>query len=117
MVAGPTVEWKLSEDVPGMLADAFFKAAPAPAEASAWSVPGSLIGWGGGGVATKAPIAPPSRWLQVLAKTGAVRFEKDSKTQTVRFVRGAGGNGVVPASGPVPVVEIDGLRYPTRLAP
>jgi DNA-binding response OmpR family regulator len=112
---GASVEWELTEDVPGLLADAFFK----PAAAG-----GGLKAWAGGSLMSKpvAPIAPPSQWLQVLAKTGAAKFEKDSKHKAVRFGRSAVGGGVngVPAGTPagggtVPVVEIDGMRYPTRL--
>ena len=116
--AGPAeVEWKLSEDTPGMLADAFFKPAPA---ATGTAMGGGLMGWGTSSLVTKplAPIAPPARWLQVLAKTGAARFEKDSKSMTVRFARLATNgthNGAGSSSGVVPVVEIDGTRYPTRL--
>ncbi|MGN6367280.1 MAG: response regulator transcription factor [Phycisphaerae bacterium] len=106
--APATIEWRISESEPGMLADAFFKPAK---EASA-----GLLGWGTGSLLVKpiAPIAPPSKWLQVLAKTGAARFEKDSKSNTVRFTRNGGspaGNG----DAVVPVVEIDGNRFPTRL--
>jgi CheY-like chemotaxis protein len=105
-VAG--VEWTLSESQPGILADAFFTPHTAPA---------GILGWGAGTLVTKplAPIAPPAKWLEVLAKTGAATFEKDSKAHTVRFARPAGADGSA-ASGPsVPVVEIDGTRYPTRL--
>ncbi len=102
------LEWTISESKPGMLAAAFFRPAPT-------GVSGALNGWGTGSLMVKplAPIAPPSRWLQVLAKTGAGLFEKDSRKQTVRFARG--GNAVGAAAGQVPVVEIDGNRYPTRL--
>ena len=65
-----------------------------------------------------APIAPPARWLQVLAKTGAARFEKDTKSQTVRFSRPSAMGATDPLlnnPGTVPVVEIDGARYPTKL--
>ncbi len=77
------IEWVISENEPGMLAAAFFK--PLPVGQSA-----GIGGWGTGSLMVKplAPIAPPAKWLQVLAKTGAARFEKDSKTQTVRFARG-----------------------------
>jgi DNA-binding response OmpR family regulator len=106
------IEWKLSENTPGVLADAFFK----PATPGTTTAMGGLIGWGGS-LVTKplAPIAPPAAWLQVLAKTGAARFEKDTSNHTVRFAR-APGNAPVPAGCcSVPVVEIDGNRYPTRL--
>jgi CheY-like chemotaxis protein len=102
------LDWTVSESEPGMLTEAFFK--PAPTGQSA-----ALNGWGTGSLMVKplAPIAPPSRWLQVLAKTGAGLFEKNSRTRTVRFARG--GNAVGAVAGQVPVVEIDGNRYPTRL--
>jgi hypothetical protein len=76
----------------------------------------ALPGWGTGSLMVKplAPIAPPAKWLQVLAQTGAGRFEKDSKARTVRFARG-GGSASGAAMGQVPIVEIDGKRYPTRL--
>ena len=110
----PGVEWKLTEETPGLLADAFFKTAP-----SGTPTGGGLIGWGASTLVTKPllPIAPSAKWLQVLAKTGAARFEKDSKSRTVRFftpLRTSNGSPTPPA-GPVPVVEIDGMRYPTRL--
>lgn len=105
---GPSIEWTLSESPEGMLTDAFFR----PAAAAG----GGLMGWGTGSLLVKPvpAIAPPPRWLQVLAKTGAAKFEKDSKAHVVRFTR----NGAAPqasANGTVPVVEIDGARYPTRL--
>jgi len=62
-----------------------------------------------------APIAPPAKWLQVLAKAGAARFEKDSKQQTVRFARSASAAAMSGGTLTVPVVEIDGQRFPTRL--
>ena len=100
-------EWTLSEPQPGILADAFFTP---PASSG-------ISGWGAGSLVTKplAPIAPPARWLEVLAKTGAARFEKDSKAHTVRFARPASAEGATAIGGAVPVVEIDGTRYPTRL--
>jgi DNA-binding response OmpR family regulator len=110
---GPTIEWTISENVPGMLADAFFKPV---IQASGTGIGGGLLGWGAGSLLTKpiAPIAPPSKWLQVLAKTGAAKFEKDSKTKTVRFARN-GSAAVSSSEAVVPVVEIDGNRFPTRL--
>jgi hypothetical protein len=106
---GGEVEWKLSESEPGMLAEAFFK------PVSSGSGVG-LMGWGGNGLAARSPtaMAPPWAWMQVLAKTGAARFEKDSRAQTVRFIRPAGGAMPDPNAVRVPVVEIDGTRYPTR---
>jgi hypothetical protein len=113
------VEWQLTEDVAGMLADAFFKPVGGTGAAG-----GVVKTWTGGSLMSKpvAPIAPPSKWLQVLAKTGAAKFEKDSKNRAVRFGRSTtpGGNGNGGAAGlmagtAVPVVEIDGMRYPTRL--
>ncbi len=105
-VAG--VEWTLSESQPGILADAFFKPQASPS---------GIMGWGAGSLVTKplAPIAPPAKWLEVLAKTGAATFEKDSKAHTVRFACPAGSDGTAAAGPSVPVVEIDGTRYPTRL--
>jgi CheY-like chemotaxis protein len=102
------IEWTLSESQPGILNDAFFK----PHTSSA-----GISGWGAGSLVTKplAPIAPPAKWLEVLAKTGAARFEKDSRAHTVRFTRPASTEGAAAASTSVPVVEIDGTRYPTRL--
>jgi hypothetical protein len=114
--ASTSIEWKMTEDAPGMLADAFFKPTP-----SGGSAGGGLIGWGASTLVTKplAPIAPPAKWLQVLAKTGAAKFEKDTKAHTVRFSRAtaqANGPATPPANGAtVPVVEIDGMRFPTRL--
>jgi CheY-like chemotaxis protein len=104
------VEWKLSESAPGILADAFFKPVSS-------GTGGGLMGWGGSTLVTKplAPIAPPAAWLQVLAKTGAARFEKDSKSHTVRFARASGGAALPSSTAVVPIVEIDGTRYPTRL--
>jgi hypothetical protein len=100
--------WTVSESEPALLAAAFFRVPPAGQAAG-------INGWGTGSLMVKpiAPIAPPAEWLQVLAKTGAARFEKDSKGRTVRFSRA----GSIPAGtvGEVPVVEIDGNRYPTRL--
>jgi len=111
---GVAIDWQLSEDAPGMLTDAFFKPVPTGS-----AVGGGLIGWGNTSLMTKpvAPIAPATKWLQVLAKTGAAKFEKDSKTRTVRFGRSTvpSGASIVPNGGSVPVVEIDGMRYPTRL--
>ncbi len=106
--APATIEWRISESAPGMLADAFFRPSKEPSA--------GLLGWGTGSLLVKpiAPIAPPSKWLQVLAKTGAARFEKDSKTNTVRFIRN-GSNPAGNGDAVVPVVEIDGNRYPTRL--
>src|SRR5262245_12124632 len=82
---------------------------------------GGVVGGGAGaaGMVNRQvlPIAPPAQWVQVLAKTGAARFEKDTKSQTVRFARLAGSgtvNGAEMGAGVVPVVEIDGTRYPTR---
>jgi CheY-like chemotaxis protein len=120
---GSIIEWQLTEATPGLLADAFFR--PAGSSGSVGGGGGGLIGWGGASLMSKplAPIAPPSKWLQVLAKTGAAKFEKDSKTRTVRFGRsstpgaanGVGGCASMLGTGAVPVVEIDGMRYPTRL--
>ena len=117
--SGPaSIEWELTEDVPGLLADAFFRPAPA---ASGGITGGGLIGWGASTLVSKplAPIAPPAQWLQVLAKTGAARFEKNSKNNVVRFSRNAGPvNALYTANSTnavVPVVEIDGIRTPNRL--
>jgi len=110
----PTIEWKLSENAPGMLAAAFFR----PGAAAAQVANGGLLGWGSGTLLVKPlePIAVPAQWLQVLAKTGAARFEKDSKTHTVRFARsGVALDERMANATAVPVVEIDGNRYPTRL--
>ncbi|HVS71649.1 MAG TPA: response regulator [Phycisphaerae bacterium] len=125
---GQAVEWTLSEAKPGMLADAFFTAGVTAnggggsgigggVAAAAGAVAGAITGWGGGTLVTRplAPIAPPARWLQVLAKTGASRFEKDSRSHVVKFTRPAGRDGAVVKGSSVPVVEIDGNRYPTRL--
>jgi DNA-binding response OmpR family regulator len=108
------IEWKLSENVPGILAEAFFK--PATTTSMISTSMGGLMGWGGS-LVTKplAPIAPPAAWLQVLAKTGAARFEKDSSHHTVRFARAPGNTPAAAGCCSVPVVEIDGNRYPTRL--
>jgi len=116
------VEWKLSEDTPGMLAEAFFadqtetNGSGNAAATSAWTTAAGLLGWGTSALATRQqpPIAPPPRWLEVLAKTGAARFEKDTKSRIIRFSRSAT-PGPTPGAGPVPVVEIDGTRFPTRL--
>jgi CheY-like chemotaxis protein len=119
------VEWVLSENAPGMLAEAFFKPAtngnaPTGVAALAGGVAGAVLhalpGWGASlMVKPLAPIAPPAKWLQVLAKTGAARFEKDTRTKTVRFARGGDGIAADGAIGQVPIVHIDGNRYPTRL--
>jgi CheY-like chemotaxis protein len=110
----PAIEWKMTEDSPGMLADAFFKPPAAPRADGA-----ALGGWGVTTMISKPPaasIAPPSQWLQLLAKTGAARFEKDSKSHTVRFTRlGSNTSPISTSASVVPVVEIDGMRYPTRL--
>ncbi len=112
------IEWELSEDVPGLLADAFFRPAPA---ASGGITGGGLIGWGASTLISKplAPIAPPAQWLQVLAKTGAARFEKNTKNQVVRFSRSGGPVNPLytanSANTTVPVVEIDGIRTPNRI--
>jgi DNA-binding response OmpR family regulator len=108
------IEWKLSENAPGVLTEAFFK--PAAPATNGGGITG-LMGWGGGSLVTKplAPIAPPATWLQVLAKTGAARFEKDTSNHTVRFARAPGNVPVTAGCCCVPVVEIDGNRYPTRL--
>ena len=114
------IEWTLSENAPGMLADGFFKPATNGNSGGATGAVGAVLnalpGWGSSlMVKPLAPIAPPAKWLQVLAKTGAGRFEKDTKTKTVRFARGGGGIGAEVAMGQVPIVDIDGNRYPTRL--
>jgi hypothetical protein len=112
------IEWKLSETGAGILTETFFKS-PSAAQTVGGGGGGGLMGWGGISLTpsakTAAPAAPPAAWLQVLAKTGAARFEKDSAARTVRFTRtiGPSGNGE-PAPSSVPVVEIDGTRYPTR---
>ncbi len=110
----PTVEWKLTEETPGMLAEAFFAEQP---EGSGWSGPAGLLGWGAGALVARAhvPIAPPAKWMEVLAKTGAARFEKDSKAHVIRFSRLGTRPAADAPAGPVPVVEIDGTRFPTRL--
>jgi DNA-binding response OmpR family regulator len=114
------ITWELTEDVPGILNDAFFKTEVASGGLNVAGVNvGGLLGWGSTAVAAK-PLAPPARWLQVLAKTGAARFEKDTKSQRVRLTRI---DGVTPSTNgspstfgsSVPVVEIDGQRFPTRL--
>ncbi|HVX83509.1 MAG TPA: response regulator [Phycisphaerae bacterium] len=121
---GQAVEWTLSEAAPGLLAEAFFRPAGGGTGGGGGgigsgvaAVAGAIAGWGAGTLVTRplAPIAPPARWLQVLAKTGASRFEKDSRTHVVRFTRPAGRDGAVVHGSSVPVVEIDGNRYPTRL--
>ncbi|MCL2646308.1 MAG: response regulator [Phycisphaerales bacterium] len=84
---GGGIEWRLSESEPGLLGEAFFK-------------PAAVL---------------TTTWLQLLAKTGAARFEKDSTARTVRFTRTLGVDGEVAPTPTVPVVEIDGTRYPTRL--
>jgi len=83
-VAGiPIVEWTIREDVPGMLAEAFFK----PASSGTTHGITSLIGWGGSSAQAKPLTMPPAKWLQLLSKTGALTFEKDAATQSVRFTR------------------------------
>jgi DNA-binding response OmpR family regulator len=79
--AAPQVEWVLHEDMPGMIADAFFKPAPT---GGGFGI-GGLIGWGGS--QSKAMPVPPVKWMQMLAKTGATSFEKDPVAKTVRFFR------------------------------
>jgi DNA-binding response OmpR family regulator len=118
------IEWTLSENAPGMLAEGFFKPAPngqgsgvaGGAVGAVGAVLNALPGWGSSlMVKPLAPIAPPAKWLQMLAKTGAGRFEKDTKAKTVRFARGGGRIGAEVTMGQVPIVQIDGNRYPTRL--
>ncbi len=115
--AAPAIEWKMTEDSPGILGDAFFR----PINGGG----GALAGWGVGSLVTKplAPIAPPAQWIQVLAKSGATRFEKETKTRMVRFTRatgpvgnsGGGASATQAFAGMVPVVEIDGNRIPNRV--
>jgi CheY-like chemotaxis protein len=109
-----TVEWELSEAKPGLLAEAFFKTRAAEGRFGS-----GLIGWGaslaGKEKPAPVPVATPARWLQVLAKTGAGRFEKDIQGNTVRFSRPtANVLNAAPADGPVPVVEVQGTRVVGR---
>ncbi len=96
-------EWKLLEDKPGLLDETFFKTAPAASS-----------GWGAMNFLSRpaVPVAPPAKWLEILLKTGAPCFEKDSKARVVRFARQA--HSAPPASAAVPVVEI-GLPANSRL--
>jgi hypothetical protein len=89
------VEWKLAEEKPGVLEDAFFKAAPAS-------------GWGGVNFLSRPATAsaPPAKWLEILLKTGAPNFEKDSKARFVRFSRQARTSTTATPNAAVPVVEI-----------
>lgn len=88
------VEWKLSEEKPGMLEDAFFKTAAA--------------GWGAVTFLTRPVTASavPAKWLEILLKTGAAAFERDSKARFVRFSRQSRTLNATPANATVPVVEI-----------
>ena len=79
------VEWKLSENTPGLLWETFFK------KENGTSTQGSgLIGWGANILRPK-PAAPakttPNPWSQILTMTGASAFEPDPITKTVRFAR------------------------------
>lgn len=110
-----TVEWELSEDTPGLLADAFFKTCPPEGRFRT-----GLMGWGAS-LAGKAPAAPvvvplPARWQQVLTLMGAERFEKDSLRRSVRLSRSASNvlNAVPSSTGSVPVVEVEGAKVVSR---
>jgi len=100
------VEWKLNEEKPGMLDDAFFKAAVTSG------------GWGAVNFLSRpaAPSAPPAKWLEILLKTGASTFEKDSKARFVRFSRQGRTLASAPSGAAVPVVEI-GQPANSRLRP
>jgi two-component system, OmpR family, alkaline phosphatase synthesis response regulator PhoP len=100
--SGPAVEWTLREDAPGMVEDAFFKA-PVNGEKTGIT---SLIGWGGSAAQAKPLIMPPTKWLQVLSKTGATSFDKDAATKSVRFSRAASTNHM-PTTSPM---QLNGTR-------
>jgi CheY-like chemotaxis protein len=109
-----TVEWELSEEVPGLLAESFFKTRAAESRFA-----NGLMGWGAslaGKAPPQVPVATPARWVQLLAKTGAGRFEKDATARTVRFSRSAANvlNAAPESNGPVPVVEMQGSRVMVR---
>jgi len=109
--AAHAMEWTLSEERPGLLAEVFFRPLNAPTPSSGFHLGWGAFGFGGSKTSTQAnATVVPQPWLQFLAKTGASSFEKDSKTSTVKFSR-----VLSAASGAsVPIVSMDGARYPTR---
>lgn len=117
--AAGTVEWVLSEETPGLLADAFFKARPAEGRFSG-GLTGGLKGLGatltGRASATPSAVPLPERWRQVLSMTGAGRFEKDPLSRTVRLSRPTANMlNVEPSStGSVPMVEMERDRAVSR---
>lgn len=112
-IADAAVTWRLSEEVPGLLADAFFKAAKPKAGIS-------LMGWGGR-TAKSAPAqgeTVPATWMEILTLTGAACFEREAGNQSIRFSRSLakGLNLVSPTVGSVPVVETASDPKPTEPA-
>ncbi|HEY4328978.1 MAG TPA: response regulator [Phycisphaerae bacterium] len=109
------IEWTLTEDAPGMLADAFFKVAAPVTQGPVAGAAGALLGWGASTFLNKPPTIAATatsvvsvKWLELLTKTGAPRFERDVRSHAIRFTRPASGPVInaAPASlGAVPVVD------------
>ena len=109
---GGGVEWTLTEDGPGMLEEAFFKPTGSGGAMSGWRSAGIFSkagGEGAGGV--------PAKWGEILALTGAARFEKNTAARFVRWARAAGLNAVPASTGAVPMVEIGVAEAEAARAP
>jgi CheY-like chemotaxis protein len=89
---GGAVEWVLCEEVPGMLAETFFKETEGKNGAGKGRLKG-LLGWGthlftrSGTDGEGGDEKPASKWEEILALTGASRFETDARLKSVRLVR------------------------------
>jgi DNA-binding response OmpR family regulator len=98
------VEWTLTEERPGMLDEAFFKTSANGGSGGGW------MGWGAttffGKSEDTGAGTVPAKWGEILALTGAARFEKDTGARMVRWARAAGLNAVPASAGAVPVVEV-----------
>jgi len=81
---GGVVEWKMTEEEPGLLEDAFFKPAVNGGRGAGWGTK-ALRGKPEG--AEEAAVA--AKWGEILVLTGAARFEKDAQARWVRWARGA----------------------------